>query len=45
MLDYEERKAFDLYIKDCKDPDKKAAAVKKKVILEVYREVKKDKNK
>lgn len=42
MIDYEERKAFDLYIKDCKDPVRKAAAVKEKAKLEVYRKMKKE---
>ena len=42
MIDYEERKAFDLYINDCKDPKKKAAAVKEKAKLEVYRKLKKE---
>lgn len=38
MIEY--RKEFDAYIRDCKDPAKKAAAVKEKAKLEVYRQYK-----
>lgn len=40
FMNYEERKAFDDYIKDCQKPDKKAKAVKEKAKLEVYRKYK-----
>lgn len=36
MIEY--RKEFDAYIRDCKDPAKKAAAVKAKAKLEGYRQ-------